>query len=576
MARMLPPEMGDQVKSRAEVKIFELCKQDLGPEYTVLHSLGIAGREGKPWSEIDFVVVGPPGVFCIEVKGGRIARRDGMWHFTDGSDNTNTRREGPFDQAAGGAAQIHKFLINSDSTLSNVAVGSGVAMPDCKFDARGPDVEFKILFDERNLADPFSKFIRRLTDYWHGRLEQQGKRLLTLNQATVNRIVSLLRGDFDIRPSLKTRIGYVKDDLLKLTEEQFKVLDTIEENPRVLVQGGAGTGKTLLALEEARRRGKGGERVFFACLGGHLADSLKSLVSDIPEIEVIDLGRFMRETVAEAGLTDMVPSAAPEFLERTFYPETCLDALMTLDRLEEFDCVIVDEGQDLMWPAYLDIFDAILKGGLKNGSWKVFFDGTQNIKNGINAEGFKKLTDCHPTRTSLSINCRNSLQIATATHLMSGIPVVKTLKADGPDVNNYYYNDSDHQRKMVNNALNRLLSEKLEPSRICILGPKSFTESLVCDGLPSTTVRIVPDAVASLPNSKMVRYSTIKDFKGLDADAVLLVDMEDFQSDQSRFELYVAGTRACAFLEVFINSKAKDQYEQRVREYAHYCLENGV
>src|SRR5690606_1464013 len=48
---------------------------------------------------------------------------------------------------------------------------------------------------------------------------------------------------------------------VRLTEEQAWVLDALDENPRVVVRGGAGTGKSILARAAARREAAAGRRV---------------------------------------------------------------------------------------------------------------------------------------------------------------------------------------------------------------------------------------------------------------------------------------------------------------------------
>ena len=37
-------------------------------------------HDAKPWSEIDFTIVGPAGVLLLEVKGGVVHRRAGTWY----------------------------------------------------------------------------------------------------------------------------------------------------------------------------------------------------------------------------------------------------------------------------------------------------------------------------------------------------------------------------------------------------------------------------------------------------------------------------------------------------------------
>jgi hypothetical protein len=107
MARMIPTFVSEHTTSEAEVELFKVIGRELPEEWTVLHSLGLATHARKPWAEIDFVLVGPPGVLCLEVKGGRIRRQEGRWIFTNRhGKESEPKVEGPFDQAGGAASAL--------------------------------------------------------------------------------------------------------------------------------------------------------------------------------------------------------------------------------------------------------------------------------------------------------------------------------------------------------------------------------------------------------------------------------------------------------------------------------------
>ncbi|MEI8012623.1 MAG: nuclease-related domain-containing protein, partial [Candidatus Omnitrophota bacterium] len=74
MARMYPSYFLDSC-SNAERRLFSLFKSDPATaDWVVLHSLGLSSRGKKPYGEIDFVILIPnEGIYCLEVKGGRIA-----------------------------------------------------------------------------------------------------------------------------------------------------------------------------------------------------------------------------------------------------------------------------------------------------------------------------------------------------------------------------------------------------------------------------------------------------------------------------------------------------------------------
>ena len=68
----IPPYLGEEIKSNAEIKIYRAL-QDLNLKNAyVLHSLGLPKHNIKIYGEIDFVVVCELGIACLEIKGGRI------------------------------------------------------------------------------------------------------------------------------------------------------------------------------------------------------------------------------------------------------------------------------------------------------------------------------------------------------------------------------------------------------------------------------------------------------------------------------------------------------------------------
>jgi len=85
MARMIPPCISKDVISTGEKQLFELFKKAPHTEdWVVLHSLCLAKHVKRLYGEIDFLVMAPKlGIFCLEVKGGEIGRKEGQWKHTN-------------------------------------------------------------------------------------------------------------------------------------------------------------------------------------------------------------------------------------------------------------------------------------------------------------------------------------------------------------------------------------------------------------------------------------------------------------------------------------------------------------
>jgi DNA helicase IV len=242
------------------------------------------------------------------------------------------------------------------------------------------------------------------------------------------------------------------------------------------------------------------------------------------------------------------------------YPEFCLDGLLQLDRLEEFDVLIVDEAQDLLRDTYVEVLGSVVKGGLKDGEWRLFLDPSQNIFRGTDSEVLAKLEDYHPKYSSLDTNCRNTNPIAIYTQLLSGIRSDATLQISGPEVEYTWYKDASDQRRKVSNCINRLLGQRLDVSDIVVLSRHRLENSCLKDGLVN-----VPFGLINIDESnkqKGICYSTIAAFKGLESKVVVYIDIDKLSDYEDKLLIYVGCSRAISYLAVFMEEKVRDDFER--------------
>ena len=260
MARMIPSVISPEIKSNAERKIFEWFRDDPETEgWVVLHSLGIANHRTVLYGELDFFVIAPKlGVFALEVKGGRVSCNEGIWSFTNKYGKTTSKTRGPFAQANEGMFSLIdavKLKFGQRHRLSNLLFGTGVMFPDIEFQVDGTEGEQWQVFDMRD-GHSVSNYIRRLSQNTKRKWEEQFgyfSQDKLPDSKDVKDLATMLRGNFDKVMSIGKKIAYAEEALITLTEEQFRCLDQLEDNPRCLIRGAAGTGKTLLAIEEVKR-----------------------------------------------------------------------------------------------------------------------------------------------------------------------------------------------------------------------------------------------------------------------------------------------------------------------------------
>ena len=242
--------------------------------------------------------------------------------------------------------------------------------------------------------------------------------------------------------------------------------------------------------------------------------------------------------------------------------------MIQLNRLGEFDVLIIDEAQDLLLDTFLDVLDGLVKGGLKTGSWTIFFDPKQDVYGGLASNVLCNILEYSPAQYRLSVNCRNTIPIAIGTSLLSGIDSDETLHVDGPQVQFYWYYEPGEERRLVSNCIGRILSQGVKPERITILSRRQFGHSCIAQGLIGVNAPVVDlGSSSSLSPPNAIRFSTVSLFKGLESDVVILLDCNDLFSNDSRLYLYVATSRARALLAVFLDQAIRAQYDANAQAY---------
>lgn len=511
----LPNRLLTVPKLRAERKVFDALKRvDFEKGATAVHSLRLSEHEYKREGEIDFVIVAPSGLFVLEVKGGGVYRDGhGVWHFTDRWGNDHRRHEGPFDQARSGMYALRDALFDhfGRDLRKQLTYGFGVITPDARLSAPTPEWDARELLDKdgfRTDAD-LDRFLRTLRDY---NQEKTSKRQ-QLSHKWIGRIVEFLRPRFDLVPSLIRHIDEVREAQESLTREQYAYLDAASDNPRVLCIGGAGTGKTFLALEVARRDASTGRAVLLTCRSAALSAFLRKRLN------------------GEAGVSIVPAERLPEF-----------------DKAE-FDTAVVDEGQDLLTLPFLTALDERLNGGLDDGRWRFFYDS--NRQSGFYGEpdpaALEILQQAHPARIRLTRNCRNPLPIVRQTRVYTGGDLGLPASGGGPEVDLLYAKDATDAVGKLQLRLRELFRDGIEPGAVSILSPRPFKEASAAE-LPEDLrrrIRPLDAATASDFPFTALSFASIVDFKGFENDVVIVTDIDEARLHPTAENVfYVAMSRA--------------------------------
>jgi len=538
----LIPSTPHGTNSNAEKKIFDLLVDvDLPAPWVAFHSMNVSEHEYKSWSEIDFVLLGPRGLFALEVKGGRVSRKDGIWSFINRNGKVTQKSEGPFDQARtalfGLAARINKKF--GDSWRAHLPIGWGVIFPDISFSVEGPDMPREIVCDQSTISKPkgFENYLLKMIRYWEDK--DQKKTDANYRTTLISEIHAYLRRDFDVAPLLGGQISDIGKEIVRLTEDQLTTLDLLDDNERICCSGGAGTGKTFMALESARREAANGQSVLIVVEGEEFAAYLKKQVASAK---------------AEIKTISALKESSSSF------------------NLSKYDVLIIDEGQDLLSIENLDLLDQSLVGGIEHGRWRWFMD--QNAQAGIaghfDEEAYELLqgTDC--TFVNLKTNCRNTKQIVEEVEEATGSYLgITKIKGNGPRVEYKKIFDANDEAWKLQERLYELAELGVDISDIVILSPVDFSRSSasLLDKKWLSAIKINSSKEIAKGNRAGLLFSSISQFKGLESKYVFVVDTDAIlETEVPKAYLYVAMTRANAGLWVGLGKKFMPRFIQWQKE----------
>lgn len=575
MALMIPDQIGKDTVSYAEKKLFNRLRSELSDDYIVLHSLGISRHVTHRWGECDFVLISPKGIFFIEVKGGGVACEDGIWKFTDRFGNSNTSTQSPWSQASKAMFSI-KNQIESTGGVSRLLYGFGVIMPDEEFLQTGPEIEQNYLLDRRLWNEPLSNYFFRLETVWI-RLynEKRGKKYNPLNRALREKVRQLLRPDSKSVYTLASRLSNVERELVELTAEQNRIFDRMQNTDRMIITGSAGTGKTLLAFDQAKRLASNGLKVLFLCfnrlLGKHLEENCASEGNLNSNLTVSTLHSFYNKSIVTAGLSSHLSQFQKQNTDEKFYKEAFPRVFM--DAFEEvctdlFDAMIIDEGQDILSPAHLDALDLTLDKGFVNGRWWIFLDRMQNLYNNDEiSSALDYLNETSAAHFRLTANCRNSLEVALTTSIVSGLDIAIKGAIDGGLRKTVYYREGELNRKL-DKTVSKLIEEGLNYQDLILLSSRQLLNSSL-----SKISRINGSRILDLSNDesgKGIDFCTMHAFKGLERKVVIAMDIYGSMQNHlnNKLLLYSGLSRGRTGLILMVPESEKNAHEADLRTFA--------
>lgn len=319
-----------------------------------------------------------------------------------------------------------------------------------------------------------------------------------------------------------------------LEPSQYHILDAIVDIPRVLIQGGAGTGKTVIAIEEALRSAVAGKKTLLTCYSRPLAMDLQRRLKVVDNLTVASFHMVCGSVAKQAGTLPSSRVREQELYESVL-PNSLYSAMEKKPELK-WDIIIVDEGQDFRSDWWIAI-DACLRN---SGNLRVFMDSNQMVydgaKNGVH--------DLSVVPVRLSRNLRNTKNIhKVASVHYSGPEIV----ADGPDGLEVSWIGVGNPASKADAALKELrrlvYQEQVAPGDIAVLVNGPTARAALLEKSSGTSIPLTDAETMELEG---VVVDTVRRFKGMERSAIILVVSGD-EMDRHEFA-YVAFSRARAYL----------------------------
>lgn len=512
--------------SYGEKQVYEALRT-LNDRYTVFYSLSWVGQDEKRnVGEADFVILHPDkGLMVVEVKSGGIQFKNGEWEQINSRTGVS-KWISPFNQARKSQFEILERLKNENLDFPIPMMCYCVWFPsielekDIKLPMESPK---EIILDSQSVLSP-EKAINSAFEFWSRKY-----RTVKLTDIQNKQVVSKLCPYFHVVPKLKMRVNELEQTYIQLTRQQVSLLEFLEEQKTAVIHGIAGTGKTVLAVEKAKMLASQKESVLFLCYNSFLRDNLREN-NTVPNVVFHNIHSLAYEVMGNSSLS--ADDLVEEFED---YLEVVFD-----DEMWAYKNIIIDEGQDLDDRLINRLYDIVKR---KNGAFYVFYDRNQSVL----TEQVPHWIEDAECRLVLHKNCRNTAEVFKTSCSILGMDnvIYNEVHGDIPAIK--FYSEPNEAENIVENFIKEVKAEGLGLENIVILSAKTIDKTEIDINKSYAGTRLSTEK-----EEGKVLFTTIRKFKGLEADAVLIVDasMSGLISNEQKKLLYVGSSRAKSFLNI--------------------------
>lgn len=574
MASIIPSYI-DESTPPGEREVFAYL-QSSPADWVIFHSLDLTPYNRGKQTEIDFVVVIPDlGILCIEIKSHEFIHFDGdKWSPSTG---TSPIKRSPFKQSNDAKFAFINHLGLRGVSYQRIPVYNAVMFPRSSFEmCDGLYFESWNFYDSRRL----SRLVRE--GRFHDELKLGLERSIRENADYVRPLVGpISRGTIESLKSLCAPIQKFrltkKDEIALREQEAFEKLRLQQKsilgqvfdlnprellNPRCLIKGAAGTGKTWIALEIAKIMADKGQRVGLFSYNKNVGEWMVRKISEEPVRPNLVVGGITKVLIEMLGIK--VPeNVSEDYWKDEFYDvveELITDPEVSSDAM--FDYVIIDEAQDFLSNQRLwAILPQLFKGGAKEGSYCLLGDFDYQLfgsRSQMEAAVEVLRREVKVTQLVLRENCRNYQYVAEMALCLSalGDSVYDGYRRAGgglDDCEIEFYTDHETQAKMLVKTIKKFTEKGYGPEDMIILSFNAEERSSAAM-LAATGLKIRP---LWKTEALGIPFTTVNSFKGMEAKIVILTDVVVDDSEFRRNQLYTAITRSTESVAILCDESSK-------------------
>lgn len=500
---------------------------DLPEDYYVFHSFDIVSIKNNIVTECeaDFVIFHPKkGIICLEAKAGQVQFENGYWQYGSGK---KMKHDGPYNQAKRNKWYLSDYMDEHGLEYENSHCKKLHAVwfpdvPSSKFEGKnlpgGGDLNITLTADAfGHIEDCIEKIFE---------FDGQDRSKTFLSEKDTKRILErVLAPTFKLISLQEVKKEHTKNVFKRLLKEQVALLDYLEEQNNAIINGLAGTGKTMMAVKKAESHSEKGEDVLFLCYNSFLREHLRENYN-YPHIYYYTIDGLACK---------LCETKKPDYT-------------LLKEKLEEMFCegnfpyqhVIIDEGQDFgkVEVEEEDLIDLIKANAIEDedrkGTFYLFYDKNQMVQ----SKKMPKYIEDADCKLTLYRNCRNTENIAvTSLRLLGTDKKPKLFKGavlgDIPEI--AFAIGVKKTASILNSAIDKYIDEGY--TNITVLTCKTEDKSIVADSCNDSRYNY---------KRGYIKFTTCRKFKGLESDVVIVIDIDknSFDDDTSEQLMYVGTSRA--------------------------------